>query len=260
MHTNVMNLMFRHVLMAEAGEESQAATGGEATTTTTEQTPASTTETTETQGDGGEAGAEGEQKADAWDLNAPDEETQETGAAETQQEEGKKEGGKATEFALVLPEGYEPDENYLKSATAAAKQFGLDPKAMGLALRAMDKDSDAYHRAELQKDGDRLREDWGTNFDAYVKETKAFARNLESAGVLAPHMKAALNSPEGVRFLHDLSLLMGEDRTMAGAAQASVEMNDARDIMSNPNNPLHQKWLDGDPEVNRRVDKGLGLR
>lgn len=253
MHTNVMNLMFRHVLMAEAGEDSQAAAGGEATTTTTTETSTTATETTETQGDGGEAEA-------AWDLNAPDDETQEPGAAETQQKEGQKEEGKAQEFSLVLPEGYEPDENYLKSATAAAKQFGLDPKAMGLALRAMDKDSDAYHRAELQKDGDRLREDWGTNFDAYVKETKAFARNLESAGVLAPHMKAALNSPEGVRFLHDMSLLMGEDRTMAGAAQASVEMNEARDIMNNPNNPLHQKWLEGDPEVNRRVDKGLGLR
>lgn len=265
-----MNMMFRRVLMDEAGDVTDPAAGGGAADNGGKE---GGTPPADNGGDNGGADdnggteggkdAGGDDKPDDWNLNNTDPDDKHDNEGKEGEDPDKQEGAdgkKSAEFALVLPEGYKPDEAELKSATAAAKQFGIDPKAMGLAMRAMDADAAAYHKQVTQEDADRLREDWGTNYEAYVKETRTFAKNLEESGLLPPHMKNALNSPEGVRFLHGLSSLMGEDKTMAGAAQAAVGNNDARDIMTNPDNPLHQRWLDNDPAVCLRVDRGLGLR
>lgn len=212
-------------------------------------------ENTPAAGDDNGQGDGGEPDDDSWNLDkVPDDKP-----ADDKGKQDNGDGGKKTEFALVLPEGYTPDEGALKAATAAAKQFGIDPKSMGLAMRAMDAAADKAYKAELKADVARLRDDWGTNYDDNMNEVRTFVSNLEGAGILPAHMKAALNSPEGVRFLHGLSQLVSEDKTMAGAAQQTSSQNEARDIMTNPNNPLHAKWVNNDPEVCRKVDHALGL-
>lgn len=210
--------------------------------------------------DGSGDSGDGDPQDDSWDLNKnPEPKKDDTTDKGDDGKKGEGDDGKKGEFTLVLPDGYKPDEGTLKAATAAAKQFGIDPKSMGLAMRAMDAASDKAYKAELKADAARLRDDWGTNYDDNMAETRTFVANLEGAGILAPHMKAALNSPEGVRFLYGISQLMSEDKTMAGAAQNASSYNEAQDIMKNPSNPLHEKWVNNDPEVCRKVDHALGL-
>lgn len=263
---NMLNMWAFRCPMAEEGEVNMPAEGGGAVENGGgTENPADNGGGTEngTPDNGGENGAgkpaegDGGGEKDDWDLNA--EPTEKKEDAKPDEGEAKEGGEKKKDFALVLPEGYKPDEGALKAATAAAKQFGVDPKSMGLVMRAMDAAADKAYKAELKADAARLRDDWGTSYEDNLKETRTFVKNLEQTGILPEHMKNALNSPEGVRFLHGLSRMVSEDKPMSGVVQETSAMNDARDIMNNPNNPLHEKWVNGDPEVSRRVDRGLGL-
>lgn len=107
---------------------------------------------------------------------------------------------------------------------------------------------------------DALKTEWGATYDEQTELAKravavvfkgeaATAEFLESTGLG--------NSPALLKMMAKIGAMVQEDGTITqpgGGAGLDVEGKAVHDIMNNPDNPEHKKYMQGDPDVKKRVE------
>ncbi len=156
-----------------------------------------------------------------------------------------------------LPEGMEIDRELLAPALAVAHKHHI-PEA---AMRELVAVQIANREQLMQREQEALRQSVEDNREVLRKEFKGdFDAKIRIATMAAKSVGVDVNSdgfgdPNVVRALVRLGEKLSDDKLIAGESVASMMPGKikARDIQTNPSNPLYAKYQDGDPETVRYV-------
>lgn len=149
-----------------------------------------------------------------------------------------------------LPEGMQWDENYAKELNAAAHEAGITPaQAEKLMSKYASLEAQNAQQAELQAKAQyeasrkELAEAWGDKFDI----NKSVATRMAQTLGLDPNSKG-LSDPKVVIALERAARLISDDKIVSSDSSATVQVGKSRamDIMTNPSNPMHAKYREGD--------------
>ena len=149
----------------------------------------------------------------SWGDDADQESGEDADAEESDQEE------ESGEYEFNLGDETQIPEGIHGELGGLAKELGLPgDKAAQLLNRGLEIYQKAH--AEMNRElGRELRKEWGADFDAKLKATKAFAARLgRQAGLKAADM-GAMMSPYGVRLLNAMREMVSEGGGFAGRAQ-----------------------------------------
>lgn len=156
-----------------------------------------------------------------------------------------------------LPEGFEWNESQAKAFNAFAHEKGLTPtQAEALmswdAQRSAQQAQAAQQQAAAEFDAGKkaLAEAWGDKFDTNMAVVK---RACQVTG-LDPNAKG-LSDPAVVVALERFARMVSDDRIVSADATSTFMAGRAKatDIQKNPQNPLHKRYMEGDPEINQQV-------
>lgn len=208
--------------------------------------------------DDADVGKQGDEEDDvdfSWDDAADQDDSGEEADAEDDSGEYNFDLGEQTQ----IPEGIHGELGGL------AKELGLPgDKAAQLLNRSLEIYQKAH--AEMNRElGKELRKEWGADFDAKLKATKAYAVRLgKLAGLRAADM-GAMMSPYGVRLLNAMREMVSEGGGFAGrAAQAAAPLTTQQKLdafyansekmaaVLDPNHPLFES-------ANRELNKLHGI-
>lgn len=149
-----------------------------------------------------------------------------------------------------LPAGMEWNEEFAKSINAAAHEAGVTPaqmeKIMGKYVGfEMQNAQNAELQAKAQYESSRkeLAEAWGDKFEINKNVATRMAQTLG----LDPNSKG-LSDPKVVIALERAARLISDDKIVSADSAATVQVGKTRamDIMTNPANPMHSKYREGD--------------
>jgi hypothetical protein len=159
-----------------------------------------------------------------------------------------------------LPEGLEWNqqaEAQAKEFNAFAHEKGLTP-AQAEALMSWDAQRTAAQMQEqaqaAAKEYDAgkkaLAEAWGDKFDTNMAVVK---RACQVTG-LDPNTKG-LSDPNVIVALERFSRMVSDDKIVSSDSTATFMAGKAKgiDIIKNPQNPYHERYMNGDPEINTLV-------
>jgi hypothetical protein len=156
-----------------------------------------------------------------------------------------------------LPEGFEWNESQAKEFNAFAHEKGLTP-AQAEALMSWDAQREAQKAqaqqaqaaAEYDTGKKALAELWGEKFDVEMAVTK---RAVQVGGGDAN--SKGFGDPEVVKVINRLARLVSDDKIVNSDSTATFMAGKAKgiDIIKNPDNPYHKRYMDGDQEINRLV-------
>ena len=156
-----------------------------------------------------------------------------------------------------LPEGFEWNESQAKDFNAFAHEKGLTP-AQAEAIMSWDAKraagqaaaQQAQAVAEFEAGKKALAEAWGEKFETNMAVVK---RACQVTG-LDPNAKG-LSDPSVVVALERFARMVSDDKIVSSDATATFMAGKAKgvDIIKNPQNPYHQRYMDGDPEINKLV-------
>lgn len=111
----------------------------------------------------------------------------------------------------------------------------------------------------------KLKEEWGNNFNANMKQVQQFAAKLQTKSGLSAEDMAPLQSPKGFKLLHALMTAPGEDSFVGAknAAPGHSNAEEAHAMLTDPNHPDYAA-LDGPThprhmEANRKYNRLVGL-
>lgn len=159
-----------------------------------------------------------------------------------------------------LPEGVTVNQDLLKPYAEIAHKHNIPATAMkelvaeNIKQAAMANGAAAEMVQQRIAEGEKtLREKFGGEFDSRVNQAK------RAAGAVGLDLKSpGLTDPAVVIALAQLGDMMSEDKLKAGDSSAPLTGKyRAQDIMTNKDNPLYQKYQDGDPEVAEMVSRLL---
>lgn len=164
-------------------------------------------------------------------------------------------------YTIEWPEGYEATPEFEAVAAEAAKGSGLDGKAAGLYTSRV---LDALNEAEMknmERTDTELKEEWGSDYNARMKECKNFlSRHAKESGLTNEDI-AVLQSPKGFKLLYSFMKATGESPAHMGKADASTT-SWAHEAMNNPAHPdykaLHELNDPRHDEVTRRWYRAQG--
>ena len=153
----------------------------------------------------------------------------------------------------ALPEGMTWNDDMAKPYAEIAHKHGIPPAAMKELVNQHAK-SEAFKLEAMQAHMEKIRQEsvqtlqkeWGNEFDKNIGLAKQAAK---LAGVNANSQGFA--DPEVVRGFVRMAQMMSEDkvgRSMGGTEFMTGEAR-AKDIMSNPENTWHKKYMEGDREA-----------
>lgn len=154
-----------------------------------------------------------------------------------------------------LPDGVEWDEELAKGFATIAHKHGVPAAAMQEITARFIASEEARLQAQSQlitqklEDGRAaLKKEFGANYDANLSTASRLAKTVgldpTAVGLCDPNVVKAL-----VRFAGMIS----EDKLVAAGATALPGTMSAKDIMTNPSNPLHKRYQEGDPAVVAQV-------
>ena len=153
----------------------------------------------------------------------------------------------------ALPEGMTWDDNNVKNYAEIAHKHNIPPSAMKALVTEhakMEHFKLQGMQAQIEKQHveavNTLKKEWGGEFDKNIGLAKQAAK---IAGVNANSQGFA--DPEVVRGFVRLSQMMSEDkvgRSMSGSEFMTGQAR-AKDIMSNPDNSWHKRYMEGDREA-----------
>ena len=153
----------------------------------------------------------------------------------------------------ALPEGMTWDDNNVKNYAEIAHKHNIPPSAMKALVTEhakMEHFKMQGIQAQIEKQHveavNTLKKEWGGEFDKNIGLAKQAAK---IAGVNANSQGFA--DPEVVRGFVRLSQMMSEDkvgRSMSGSEFMTGQAR-AKDIMSNPDNSWHKRYMEGDREA-----------
>lgn len=170
-----------------------------------------------------------------------------------------------------LPDGIQHDTEMEKAFLSRARELGLT-KSQVAALRDFQinylGESVAKNRAAMaqviEAEKAELTKRFGDKLDATVAEAKALAsqkwvpegmRKYLTGGAVDPQ-SGEFAGADFLEFVVAAARASGEDRGaggLRGAGTTSVDLAQAKDIMSNPKNPLHSEYMKGSGDVFNRV-------
>ena len=153
----------------------------------------------------------------------------------------------------ALPEGMTWDDNNVKNYAEIAHKHNIPPSAMKALVTEhakMEHFKLQGMQAQIEKQHveavNTLKKEWGGEFDKNIGLAKQAAK---IAGVNANSQGFA--DPEVVRGFVRLSQMMSEykvGRSMSGSEFMTGQAR-AKDIMSNPDNSWHKRYMEGDREA-----------
>jgi len=153
----------------------------------------------------------------------------------------------------ALPEGMTWDDNNVKNYAEIAHKHNIPPSAMKALVTEhakMEHFKMQGMQAEIEKQHvqsvNTLKKEWGGEFDKNIGLAKQAAK---LAGVNANSQGFA--DPEVVRGFVRMAQMMSEDkvgRSMSGSEFMTGQAR-AKDIMSNPDNSWHKRYMEGDREA-----------
>ena len=153
----------------------------------------------------------------------------------------------------ALPEGMTWDDNNVKNYAEIAHKHNIPPSAMKALVTEhakMEHFKMQCMQAQIEKQHveavNTLKKEWGGEFEKNIGLAKQAAK---IAGVNANSQGFA--DPEVVRGFVRLSQMMSEDkvgRSMSGSEFMTGQAR-AKDIMSNPDNSWHKRYMEGDREA-----------
>ena len=153
----------------------------------------------------------------------------------------------------ALPEGMTWDDNNVKNYAEIAHKHNIPPSAMKALVTEharMEHFKMQGMQAQIEKQHvdavNTLKKEWGGEFDKNIGLAKQAAK---IAGVNANSQGFA--DPEVVRGFVRMAQMMSEDkvgRSMSGSEFMTGSAR-AKDIMSNPDNSWHKRYMEGDREA-----------
>ena len=110
----------------------------------------------------------------------------------------------------------------------------------------------AHQAGEMQ----RARQELQNEFGSELTKQLDLARRLALTAGVDPN-DPAFNSPAVVKALAFAGRNMGEDRMVSSQESGGMQsgMARAKDISQNPQNPMHERYRAGDPDVVALVTK-----
>jgi hypothetical protein len=155
----------------------------------------------------------------------------------------------------ALPEGVDWNEDLAKPVYELAHKHGIPAAAVKeyLALRVQQEGARAQVvGAELQRQLDEgtqtLQKEWGADYGQNIQRV---AQAVRMVG-LDPDTAPGLRDPETVKIIQRLSTKISDDVWQTGATTNSPATS-AKDIMTNPSNPLYERYQKGDQTVVAQV-------
>lgn len=153
----------------------------------------------------------------------------------------------------ALPEGMTWDDNNVKNYAEIAHKHNIPPSAMKALVTEhakMEHFKMQGMQAQIEKQHveavNTLKKEWGGEFEKNIGLAKQAAK---IAGVNANSQGFA--DPEVVRGFVRMAQMMSEDkvgRSMSGSEFMTGQAR-AKDIMSNPDNSWHKRYMEGDREA-----------
>ncbi len=180
-------------------------------------------------------------------------------------EEAAAEEAEVAVFQMEWPEGYEASEEFAQITTEAAKAAGIaDGKLAGSytakVIAAIQEAADK----RVAADDAELKADWGAEYQANMKECKAFVERMGAKAGLSEDDVAVLATPKGMRLIQVIRAEVGEGVAAGGKSVASAaDESWAREVMTNPqhadykafHNPSDPRWR----SLNARYNKVKGF-
>jgi hypothetical protein len=160
---------------------------------------------------------------------------------------------------VEVPEGVQWDDGIANEYFQLAHKHNISTTAMQeliqLNLKQREFEGKAQTNQILERKQDnlkQLRQLWGANYDHNLDLVK---RSASRYGVDPDDPGWA--SPSIVKMVARMAGEMGEDKFVGPgtslASGAADFKSKARDIQTNPENPYHRKYWDGDPDIQRMV-------
>lgn len=155
-----------------------------------------------------------------------------------------------------LPEGVSWDDAAVAPVLEIAHKYNA-PEALLKDLAAWDLEREQareaaaieVHNAEVKKAADGLRQLWGESFQSKIARVEQMAK-LTGIDARSP----GFADPEVVKAFARFSELISDDKFHGGdAVRALSGEAAAKDIQTNPGNPLYARYQDGDPDTVERV-------
>ena len=161
-----------------------------------------------------------------------------------------------------LPEGMTWNDEVGRQFAEIAHEHGVPAKAMralaerfavwqeGTLKAAMDD-----HEVRVQRGTEQLQREWGGRFDANINKAVTVANRIG----LDPR-SPGLSDPAVVKALVKFSDMVSESRFVGGDPHTGMQggMERARDIMTNADNPLYERYQRGEAEAVRAVRELMG--
>jgi len=159
-----------------------------------------------------------------------------------------------------LPPGVQWDDNSAKAVAALAHKHNIPAAAMkdlmAFDLQRQQQWTQAaaqIAQQELAEGRETLKTTFGEKYDANIALAKRAVATVN--GNAQSH---GFTDPEVVRVIVGLAQKLSDDTLVAGdSIGAGSAKSRAKDIMTNPQNPLHSRYLEADPEVVDMVRRGL---
>jgi hypothetical protein len=160
----------------------------------------------------------------------------------------------------ALPDGISFDENAAKRAAALAHKHHIPAAAMK-ELMAFDIERQSQMHAaamtmavkELEAGKEALKRSFGESYDGNIALAQ---RAVATVGGKAD--SRGFSDPEVVKVVVSLAKKLSDDTLVAGDSLGpSSSKSRAKDVMTNPDNPMHRRYLEGDPETVDQVRRML---
>lgn len=170
-------------------------------------------------------------------------------------------------FELAFDEAIQMPDDLKDLLTTQAKESGLPADKASAFLNSIVSKLDAAEVERAKESDQSLRSDWGRDYEANVKQAKAFAHKVAKSSGLSLDDLSPLQSPKGFRLLHAISGMVGERRAegIQGAAVATSDPKDeAKRILTDPTHKFHRAIMNpSDPqhiEANNYYDSLMGIK
>jgi hypothetical protein len=158
-----------------------------------------------------------------------------------------------------LPDGIQWNDDIAKSYFEVAHRHNVSTEAMKELIALNVKQREFEQQAQIESVNEtkhrglaHLRATWGADFERNI----AVAQRAAALGGVDPN-SYGWRDPEVVKLVVRMAGMMGEDKFVGAGTALPAGTADLRiramDIMRNPANPLHQRYRDGDADVQAQV-------
>ncbi|MBQ7022735.1 MAG: hypothetical protein IJN29_04090 [Akkermansia sp.] len=168
-----------------------------------------------------------------------DEPAEEGATGEDAAATGEEQAEEAAAYEVEWPEDFAASDDLTALTNEVARECGVSDKALGRYTAAMIGRIEARHVEQLAAADAALKQEWGRDYAANVKEARAFmARQMKEHGLSAEDV-ADFATPRGFKVLYALSRGMGSKPTagLQVSATAQAEAAWAEAVMADAGHP-----------------------